>query len=72
MVNALYTSDGDIVSNGESLKLFGDVCGVTIGDGVLFSSQILPILANLGYFVANLRTFCRTFTGQNNAVVSQN
>ena len=33
--------------------------------------QILPILANLGYFVANLGTSCRSFTGLNNAVVSQ-
>ena len=31
-----------------------------------------PILANLGFFVANLSTFWCTFTGLNNAVVPQN
>ena len=51
---ALYTSDGDIVSNGESLKLFGDVCGVTIGGGTF----VKPNFAYFGQF----RQFCCEFT----------
>ena len=35
-------------------------------------AKLWPISANLGYFVANLRPFWCTFTGLNNAVVSQN
>ena len=51
---------------------------VTAGSGVLFSSRCTflqrerEILANVGYFVANLRTFLRTFTARNNALVYQN
>ena len=50
----------------------------TTGGGVLFSSQCTfkhrerEILAYLGYFVANLRTFWCTFTGLENAVVYLN
>ena len=51
------------------------------GGSVLFQGRALfcrenarfwPILANLGYFVANLHTFWCSFTGQDNAVVPQN
>ena len=34
--------------------------------------EFCPILANLGYLAANLRTFWCTFAGLNNAVVSKN
>ena len=36
------------------------------------NAKFWPILANLGDVVASLRTFWCTFTGLNNAVVSQN
>ena len=36
------------------------------------NAKFWPILANFGYFVANLRTFLRTFTARNNALVNQN
>ena len=54
------------------------VTTATTGGGVLFSSRCpslhreREILATLGYFVVNIRTFWFTFTGLNNAVVSQN
>ena len=57
------------------------VTTATTGSSVLFQAGILfsienakywPILAHLGYFVANLRTFRCTLTGLNNAVVYQN
>ena len=45
-----------------------------MASGVLFSTEnenFCHILANFGYFVANLRTFWCTTTGLNNAVVYQ-
>ena len=42
----------------------------TTGGGVLFQTDVL--FSNLGYFAVNLRIFLCTFTGLNNAVVSQN
>ena len=36
------------------------------------NAKFWPLLANLGYFVASLRTIWCTFTRLNNVVVSQN
>ena len=57
------------------------VTAATTSGGVLFSSwctfskenaKFLLILTNLGYFVANLRTFGVLFTGLTNTAVYQN
>ena len=50
--------------NFDNPKVYGDT---SIFDGLIcyrkFYRKFWPILANLGYFVANIRTFWCTFTG---------
>ena len=73
----MYTSANDEVFGASSIF----VTTGPNGGSVLFQERALfctenagfwPILANLGYFVANLRTLWCTFKGLHNAVASQN